>query len=137
VGQNFERHGAVSVEEYRDAGYLPHALVNYLALLGWGPEDGREVLTTDELIAEFDVTRVTPSAATFDRRRLEWMNGEHIRRLSINELVAAVLAVRTWRATEIDSTYASSNARSSLRKSARRHSCKSRNKPRFCFRSGR
>ena len=86
-----KRHGAVSVEEYRDAGYLPHALVNYLALLGWGPEDGREVLTIDELIAEFDVTRVTPSSATFDPKKLEWMNGEHIRRLPLPELVAAVL----------------------------------------------
>ena len=86
-----KRHGAVSVEEYRDAGYLAHAVVNYLALLGWGPEDGREVLTTDELVAEFDVTRVTPSAATFDPKKLEWMNGEHIRRMSIPDLVAAVL----------------------------------------------
>jgi len=86
-----KRHGAVSVEEYRDAGYLPHALVNYLALLGWGPEDGREVLTIDELIAEFDVARVTPSPATFDPKKLEWMNGEHIRRMPLAELVAAVL----------------------------------------------
>ena len=86
-----KRHGAVSVEEYRDAGYLPHALVNYLALLGWGPEDGREVLTIDELIAEFDVARVTPSSATFDPKKLEWMNGEHIRRMPIAELVSAVL----------------------------------------------
>jgi glutamyl-tRNA synthetase len=90
-GKLSKRHGAVSVEEYRDAGYLPHALVNYLALLGWGPEDGREVLTIDELIAEFDVTRVTPSPATFDPKKLEWMNGEHIRRLPLAELVAAVL----------------------------------------------
>jgi glutamyl-tRNA synthetase len=86
-----KRHGAVSVEEYRDAGYLPHALVNYLALLGWGPEDGREVLTIDELVAEFDVSRVNASPASFDAKKLEWMNGEHIRRLPINELVAAVL----------------------------------------------
>ena len=86
-----KRHGAVSVEEYRDAGYLPHALVNYLALLGWGPEDGREVLTTDELIAEFDIARVTPSPATFDPKKLEWMNGEHIRRMPLAELVSAVL----------------------------------------------
>ena len=86
-----KRHGAVSVEEYRDAGYLPQALVNYLALLGWGPEDGREVLTIDELIAEFDVARVIPSSATFDPKKLEWMNGEHIRRLAIGDLVAAVL----------------------------------------------
>ena len=86
-----KRHGAVSVEEYRDAGYLPHALVNYLALLGWGPEDGREVLTTDELIAEFDIARVTPSPATFDPKKLEWMNGEHIRRMPLAELVSAAL----------------------------------------------
>jgi glutamyl-tRNA synthetase len=86
-----KRHGAVSVEEYRDAGYLPHALVNYLALLGWGPEDGREVLTIDELTSEFDVTRVTPSPATFDPKKLEWMNGEHIRRMALADLVAAVL----------------------------------------------
>jgi glutamyl-tRNA synthetase len=86
-----KRHGAVSVEEYRDGGYLPHALVNYLALLGWGPEDGREVLTIDELIAEFDVARVTSSAATFDPKKLEWMNGEHIRRIPIADLVAEVL----------------------------------------------
>ena len=86
-----KRHGAVSVEEYRDAGYLPHALVNYLALLGWGPEDGREVLTIDELIAEFDVSRVNTSAASFDAKKLEWMNGEHIRRMPIADLVGAVL----------------------------------------------
>jgi glutamyl-tRNA synthetase len=86
-----KRHGAVSVEEYRDAGYLPHALVNYLALLGWGAADGREVLTIDELIAEFDVTRVTPSAAMFDVKKLEWMNGEHIRAMPLAELVSATL----------------------------------------------
>jgi len=79
------------VEEYRDAGYLPHALVNYLALLGWGPEDGREVLTSDELVAEFDIARVISSSATFDPKKLEWMNGEHIRRLPLADLVADVL----------------------------------------------
>ncbi|GIU87077.1 MAG: glutamate--tRNA ligase [Acidimicrobiia bacterium] len=86
-----KRHGATSVEEFRDAGYLPDALVNYLALLGWGPADGREVLTRDELVAEFDVARVTPSAATFDAQKLEWMNGEHIRRLGVADLAGEVL----------------------------------------------
>jgi glutamyl-tRNA synthetase len=90
-GKLSKRHGAVSVEEYRDAGYLPHALVNYLALLGWGPEDGREVLTIDELVAEFDIARVISSSATFDPKKLEWMNGEHIRRLPLADLVADVL----------------------------------------------
>lgn len=90
-GKLSKRHGAISVEEYRDAGYLPGALLNYLALLGWGPEDGREVLSVDELIAEFDLARVIPSAATFDPKKLEWMNAEHIRRLTHAELEAAVL----------------------------------------------
>ena len=79
------------MEDYRDAGYLPHALVNYLALLGWGPEDDREILTIDELIAEFDVNRVNPSPATFDPKKLEWMNGEHIRRMPVADLVSATL----------------------------------------------
>jgi glutamyl-tRNA synthetase len=90
-GKLSKRHAAISVEEYRDAGYLPGALLNYLALLGWGPEDGREVLSMGELIAEFDLARVIPSAATFDPKKLEWMNAEHIRRLTSAELQAAVL----------------------------------------------
>jgi glutamyl-tRNA synthetase len=90
-GKLSKRHGAASVEEYRDAGFLPSALLNYLALLGWGPEDGREVLTIEELVGEFDIERVNSSAATFDPKKLEWMNGEHIRRLSVAELAAAVL----------------------------------------------
>jgi glutamyl-tRNA synthetase len=90
-GKLSKRHAAISVEEYRDAGYLPGALLNYLALLGWGPEDGREVLSVDELVAEFDLTRVNASAATFDPKKLEWVNAEHIRRLTSAELQAAVL----------------------------------------------
>ncbi|HTL83797.1 MAG TPA: glutamate--tRNA ligase [Acidimicrobiia bacterium] len=90
-GKLSKRHGAASVEEYRDQGYLPTGLLNYLALLGWGPEDGREVLTTQELVGEFDIARVNPSGATFDPKKLEWMNGEHIRRLSVAELQSAVL----------------------------------------------
>jgi glutamyl-tRNA synthetase len=86
-----KRHGAVSVEEYRDAGFLPAALLNYLALLGWGPEDGREILRVDELVAEFELERVNTSAATFDAKKLEWLNGEHIRSMPLPELVSAVL----------------------------------------------
>lgn len=86
-----KRHGAVSVEEFRDAGYLPAALLNMLALLGWGPEDDREVLTVAELVAEFDLGRVNASPATFDAKKLEWMNGEHIRAASVAGLTAAVL----------------------------------------------
>jgi len=90
-GKLSKRHGSVSIEEYRDAGFLPAALVNYLTLLGWGPEDGREVLSIEELVAEFEIERVISSSATFDAKKLEWMNGEHIRALPLPELVSAVL----------------------------------------------
>jgi glutamyl-tRNA synthetase len=90
-GKLSKRHGAVSVEEYRDAGYLSAALLNYLALLGWGPEDGREILTVDELVSAFELERVNTSSATFDPKKLEWMNGEHIRAMPLAELVSSVL----------------------------------------------
>jgi len=90
-GKLSKRHGAVSVEEYRDAGYLPAAVVNYLALLGWAPPDEREVLSLDELVAVFDLDRVHQAAATFDAQKMEWLNGEHIRALPLSDLTAAVL----------------------------------------------
>ena len=90
-GKLSKRHGAVSVEEYRDTGFLPAALLNYLALLGWGPEDGREILSIEELVAEFELERVNTSAATFDPKKLEWLNGEHIRATPLPDLVSAVL----------------------------------------------
>ena len=86
-----KRHGAVALEELRDAGYLPEALRNYLALLGWAPEDGRELLDADELVAAFELDHVTHAAAAFDHEKLAWMNGEWIRRLSLAELEAAAL----------------------------------------------
>jgi glutamyl-tRNA synthetase len=66
-------------------------VLNYLALLGWGPEDGREVLDRAELVAEFDLARVVHSPAFFDHQKLDWMNGEWIRRLAIDELERRVL----------------------------------------------
>jgi glutamyl-tRNA synthetase len=86
-----KRHGAVALEDFIAAGYLPEALTNYLALLGWAPEeDGNEVLSTAELIEQFDLDRVTHSGAGFDRDKLDWLNGEWIRRLATDELVARV-----------------------------------------------
>ncbi len=82
-----KRHGSVAVEDFRARGYLAEALLNYLALLGWAPEDEREVLTRDEIVAAFTLERVTPSAAIFDEKKLEWLNGEWIRRLSLDELI--------------------------------------------------
>lgn len=86
-----KRHGAVAVEELRHGGYLPAGVRNYLALLGWAPSDGREILDTNELVEHFDLDAVTHAAAAFDHQKLEWMNGEWIRRLTPSELEAAVL----------------------------------------------
>jgi glutamyl-tRNA synthetase len=81
-----KRHGSVAVEEFRAAGYLAEALVNYLALLGWAPDDGREVMSVEEIVAAFDLDGVTHAAAAFDHKKLDWMNGEWIRRISLDEL---------------------------------------------------
>lgn len=82
-----KRHGAVAVEDFRARGILPEALFNYLALLGWAPEDDREVMTRDQLAAAFTLERVTHSAAVFDDKKLTWINGEWIRRLALDDLV--------------------------------------------------
>ena len=87
-----KRHGAVALEDFVTAGYLPEALTNYLALLGWAPaDDGHEVMDAAELVAEFDLDRVTHAAAGFDRDKLDWLNGEWIRRIPLDDLVARVL----------------------------------------------
>ncbi len=83
-----KRHGAVAVEDFRARGILPEALFNYLALLGWAPEDEREVLSREELATAFSLERVTHSAALFDEKKLEWINGEWIRRIDLDDLVA-------------------------------------------------
>jgi len=86
-----KRHGAVAVEEFRARGYLPEALVNYLALMGWSPgDDVGEILSRDELAELFELERVTHASAVFDEKKLEWMNGEWIRRLDTAELAARV-----------------------------------------------
>jgi glutamyl-tRNA synthetase len=81
-----KRHGAASVQELRDAGYLPAAVRNYLALLGWGAGDDQTVLSTDELVERFTLERVSRNPARFDEVKLKWLNGVHIRALSLDEL---------------------------------------------------
>ncbi|MFZ1821086.1 MAG: glutamate--tRNA ligase [Acidimicrobiia bacterium] len=85
-----KRHGAVSLESYKDLGYLPAAMVNYLALLGWAPGDDREIVSLKEMVDEFDVEHVNHSGAIFDIKKLEWMNGEYIRKTNLEELIATV-----------------------------------------------
>ncbi len=81
-----KRHGTTSVEQFRDNGYLPEALINYLALLSWSSDDGKEVFSIDELIERFSIKRVSKSAAVFDFDKLNWMNGQHIRLLDSDRL---------------------------------------------------
>ncbi|MGH2704685.1 MAG: glutamate--tRNA ligase [Actinomycetota bacterium] len=80
-----KRHGSTSLSEFRTAGYLPEALRNYLALLGWGTAEDT-ILTAEELVARFDIEDVHPSPAIFDFAKLDWLNGEYIRALSDEEL---------------------------------------------------
>jgi glutamyl-tRNA synthetase len=76
-----KRHGAVSVAEFRAEGYLSEALLNYLALLGWGYDDKTTIMSRDELVERFTLERVSAAPATFDYQKLEWMNGVYIRAL--------------------------------------------------------
>jgi glutamyl-tRNA synthetase len=81
-----KRHGAASVQELREAGYLPEAVRNYLALLGWGFDDTTTFFTTQELIERFSLERVSKSPAVFDEQKLRWMNGRYIRELDVEDL---------------------------------------------------
>jgi glutamyl/glutaminyl-tRNA synthetase len=83
-----KRHGAASVQELRDAGYLPAAVRNYLALLGWGDADDETLIPTAELVKRFDIARVSRNPAQFDEVKLRWMNGRYLRELSTDELTA-------------------------------------------------
>lgn len=76
-----KRHGAITVEEFRRDGYLPEALVNFLALLGWSYDDKTTVMSRDELVERFSLDRVGTSSATFDYKKLDWMNGVYLRAL--------------------------------------------------------
>ena len=85
-----KRHGATSVTEYQRQGYLPEAMVNFLALLGWSPGDDRELMSVDELIASFSLEQISGGNAVFDTEKLDWMNGQYIARMPVEALAAAV-----------------------------------------------
>src|SRR5436190_23747767 len=87
-----KRHGATSVEEFRAAGFIPEALVNYLALLGWSYDDHTELMTREELIERFSLERVGKSAATFDYEKLTHMNGVYLRALPPGEYADRLVA---------------------------------------------
>ena len=87
-----KRHGAVSVDDFREAGYLPEALMNFLALLGWAPDGETTIMGRDELIARFSLERVGSSPATFDYAKLDWMNGVYIRALPLDDFADRLVA---------------------------------------------
>ncbi len=85
-----KRHGAASVQELRGAGYLPAAVRNYLALLGWGTDDDTTIMLTEELVARFRVEDVGRSAAVFDEKKLRWLNGRFMREMPLDDYTVAV-----------------------------------------------
>lgn len=86
-----KRQGDVSVGDFLKKGYLPEALINFLALLGWSPEDEQEIFSMDELIEAFDLSRINKSGAVFDRAKLDWMNVHYIKELPIEELTGRMI----------------------------------------------
>jgi glutamyl-tRNA synthetase len=85
-----KRHGATSALEFRENGYLPEALVNFLSLVGWSLDDKTEIMSREELVKNFSLERVSKTAAIFNHEKLLWMNGVYIRGLSTDDLTARV-----------------------------------------------
>lgn len=81
-----KRQGDVSVEDFRDKGYLPEGLVNYLALVGWSPEDNQEILSMEDLVSKFTFERVSKTGGIFDKDKLDWVNGHYIRSSSVERI---------------------------------------------------
>jgi len=86
-----KRDGAVAVDWYRENGFLPQALVNYLVLLGWAPDGVRQILTAEEMIKEFNAERVSKNPAIFDIEKLTWMNGEYLKNLDLDKKTDLVM----------------------------------------------
>jgi glutamyl-tRNA synthetase len=85
-----KRHGATSVTEYQRQGYLPAAMVNFLALLGWSPGGDRELMTVGEMVELFSLEAISGSNAVFNTEKLDWMNGQYIARMPIEHLAVAI-----------------------------------------------
>ncbi len=88
-----KRHGATSVEEYKKAGYLPQAVVNFLVLLGWSPGDNREIMSMEGMVEEFTLERVSKNPAVLDETKLRWMNSQYLTRMDSSELLWPVVDV--------------------------------------------
>jgi nondiscriminating glutamyl-tRNA synthetase len=100
-----KRHGATSVEEFRDQGYLPEAIVNYLTLLGWSTGDNEEIFGMEKAASEFTLERVNKTAAIYDVKKLTWMNGHYLRELDIYYITKQVIPFMVQKGI-IDDNYA-------------------------------
>ena len=104
-----KRHGATSVIEYKESGFLSDALFNYLALLGWNPGDEREILSQKELVDSFSITNINKNSAVFDETKLAWMNGQYISRLNDKQLYDMILpelkAAKDFDGVDFDESY--------------------------------
>ena len=85
-----KRHGATAVSDFVKQGYLTEALVNFVALLGWAPSDGEEIKTVDAIAADFDITKISSSNSVFEYDKLNWMNGQYIKKMDIKELTEKI-----------------------------------------------
>ncbi|OGC37708.1 glutamate--tRNA ligase [candidate division WWE3 bacterium RBG_19FT_COMBO_53_11] len=98
-----KRHGAVGILEFKEEGYLPEALLNFLALLGWSHPQGKEIFSLDDFAEKFDLRRISTTAPVFDREKLDWMNGEYIRQLGTRQLgIRLKEYLKEYRGMEID-----------------------------------
>ncbi len=92
-GKLSKRKHAASVTDYRKQGYLPEALLNYLALLGWAPGDDREIMSVDEIIEAFSLERISPKPSVFDQKKLEWMNGIYMQKSDIDSIAGDIIQI--------------------------------------------
>ncbi|MFA6197618.1 MAG: glutamate--tRNA ligase [Patescibacteria group bacterium] len=90
-GKLSKRDGAVSAQSYLDEGYLPEAVINFIAFLGWNPKTEREIFSLDDLVKEFKIEHINKAGAVFDKQRLDYLNGQYIRALDINLLVKRLM----------------------------------------------
>ena len=100
-----KRHGATGVQEYREQGYLAQSLINYLALLGWNPGTEQEIFTTEELINQFSIERIQKKSAVFDEKKLHWISGQHINKMSSSEIFEGIKNIDSNWQTDEDNDY--------------------------------
>jgi glutamyl-tRNA synthetase len=86
-----KRHGSTSIRQFREQGYLPETMINFLALLGWSLDDKTEIISREDLIKHFSLERVSKTAAIFNHEKLQWMNGQYMRKLAQEELLNRVM----------------------------------------------